>query len=44
MTRKVRTTYSVEFKREAVRLLEQGHKETAQNHRVRLPDIHTASS
>ncbi len=30
MTRKVRTTYSAEFKREAVRLLEQGHKETAQ--------------
>ena len=30
MTRKARTTFSAEFKREAVRLLEQGHKETAQ--------------
>lgn len=30
MTRKVRTTFSAEFKREAVRLFEQGHKDTAQ--------------
>ncbi len=30
MTRKVRTTFSAEFKREAVRLLEQGHKEASQ--------------
>jgi len=30
MTRKARTTFSAEFKREAVRLLEQGHKEAAQ--------------
>ncbi len=30
MTRKARTTFSAEFKRGAVRLLEQGHKEAAQ--------------
>ena len=30
MTRKARTTFSAEFKREAVRLFEQGHKEAAQ--------------
>lgn len=30
MTRKIRTTFSAEFKREAVRLFEQGHKDVAQ--------------
>jgi len=30
MTRKARTTFSAEFKREAVRLFEQGHREAAQ--------------
>ena len=30
MTRKARTTFNAEFKREVVRLLEQGHKEAAQ--------------
>ena len=30
MTRKTRTTFSPEFKREAVRLLEQGDKDSAQ--------------
>ena len=30
MTRKVRTTFSAEFKREAVRLFEEGHKEASQ--------------
>lgn len=30
MTRKARTTFNAEFKREAVRLFEQGHKEASQ--------------
>jgi transposase-like protein len=30
MIRKARTTFSAEFKREAVRLLKQGHKEASQ--------------
>lgn len=30
MVRKARTTFSAEFKREAVRLFEQGHKEASQ--------------